>query len=78
MTRGVAAADQAQREIQLRPGGFRAARDVDVDVASEDAGAGEGVGLVRGVLLSGGDPGVADEHPPDLPSTTRPKQVFRR
>ena len=59
---GVAVAQEAQDVVELGAAGFGAAGVVDVDVLARDAGAGERVELVVGVLVCGGDAGVAEEH----------------
>lgn len=59
---GVAGAQKLQDEVEVRAGGFRPGGGVGVDVALGDAGAQQGVDLVGGVLVRGGDPRpVADD-----------------
>jgi len=36
---------------------------IDMDVIAGDTGPQQGIGLVVGVLLGGGDPRVPDQHP---------------
>jgi hypothetical protein len=56
----VAISQQPQDDVELRSAGFRAAGVVDVDVVGGDVGAAERVDLMVGVLVSGGDAGVAN------------------
>lgn len=58
----VASTQQLHHEVELRPGRLGTGRDVEVDIASGDAGAQQRVDLVVGVLVRGRDPRVADQH----------------
>lgn len=58
----VAFAQHAQDDIELWAASLRAAGLVDVDVSLGHASALERVDLVVGVLVSGGDPLVAEQH----------------
>jgi hypothetical protein len=58
----VAIAQQPQDDVELRSAGLRAARVVDVDVVMGDAGATERVDLVVGILVTGRDAGIAEDH----------------
>ena len=60
---GVAGAQVAQEQVELWAAGFGAACSVEVDVVSGDAGAAQGVELVGGVLLVGGDACVPEQQP---------------
>jgi hypothetical protein len=60
--------------VELRARGFGAAGPIQVNICGVDAGAGEGIDLVIGVLVCGGDARVADKHVSRISATG----VFRR
>jgi hypothetical protein len=75
----VAFAQDAQDDIELWAAGLRAAGVVDVDVSLRHASAVERVDLVVGVLVSGGDPRVAEQHGVENTALARVSVVvFRR
>jgi len=59
----VAGAEQLEDQVELWPAGLGAAGGIEVDVVPRDAGPQQGVDLVVGVLVGGGDPRVAEQHP---------------
>ncbi len=70
---GVAGAQVSQRLVELWSAGFGPAGVVEVDICRFRASAVQGVGLVVGVLIGGGDSRVAQQHLSDTGA-----DVYRR